>query len=129
MTSPNPILAPVSPVADARLAVHPLGLDQVTVTGGFWGHWQRLNRDVTTPHALGWLERDGSVENLRRLSGGDRTAPHRGFWFSDSDVYKVLEAISWDLARSPAAELTRAVAGLVSVLRGAGRLSRGPLSR
>jgi DUF1680 family protein len=120
------ITGPVSPVATERLAVRPLGLDQVELTGGFWGRWQRSNREVTTPHALGWLERDGSVENLRRLAGGT-TEAHQGMWFSDSDVHKVLEALSWDLGRAPSDELARTVRDLAAVLRAA-QLSDGYLN-
>jgi DUF1680 family protein len=109
-----PIRGPVAPLSTDRLAVHPLGLDQVELTGGFWARWQRDNREVTTPHALGWLERDGSVANLRELSGA-----HQGMWFSDSDVYKVLEALSWDLGRAPSAELVEAVRSLTGVLEAA----------
>src|SRR6266542_6458555 len=94
-------IVPVSTLGTDRTALRPLGLDQVRVTGGFWGRWQELNRAVTIPHALGWLKRDGSVDNLRRLSTADRTAAHRGFWFSDSDVYKIIEGIAWDLGRDP----------------------------
>jgi DUF1680 family protein len=94
-----------------------LGLDEVEVTGGFWARWQRLNREVTTPHALHWLERDGSVDNLRRLPGAATATAHRGLWFSDSDVHKVLEAVSWDLGREPSAELARVVSDLAGVLR------------
>jgi DUF1680 family protein len=119
VTSPTPIPGPVSPLATERLAVRPIGLDRVKITGGFWGDWQRLNRSVTTPHALGWLERDGSVDNLRRLNGAEDTADRRGMWFSDSDVYKVLEGISWDLGREPSPELGEAVSRLCKVLRGA----------
>src|SRR5690242_18401184 len=111
------VVGPVSPRATERLAVHPLGLDQVVVTGGFWGQWQRLNREVTTPHALGWLERDGAVDNLRRLAQPTGDTTHRSMWFSDSDVYKVLEGVSWDLGRLPSAELDRVVSELSTVLR------------
>jgi len=111
------VKAPVSPLSTARLAVRPLGMDQVTVTGGFWADWQRRNREVTVPHALGWLERDGSVENLRRLDDGDTGAPHRGLWFSDSDVYKVLEAISWDQGRGSSDGLPAGVGDLIEVVR------------
>jgi hypothetical protein len=118
VTPPPPVRGPVSPLATERLAVRPLGLDQVELTGGFWARWQRENREVTTPHALGWLERDGSVENLRRVSRGESEA-HQGMWFSDSDVHKVLEAISWDLGRAPSTELSGAVHELAAVLRAA----------
>ncbi len=119
MTRLRPVPGPVSPRATDRLAVHPLALSDVTVTGGFWGRWQRLNREVTTPHALRWLERDGSVGNLRRLRRPDPPGAHRGMWFSDSDVYKVLEGVSWELGRAPDAELARAAGELAEVLRAA----------
>jgi DUF1680 family protein len=119
VTTPHVVKGPVSPVATERLALHPLGVDQVEVTGGFFGEWQRRNHDVTTPHALAWLERDGSVDNLRRISGEQPPGPHRGMWFSDSDVHKVLEAISWDLGRAPTPELEQVVLDLAAVLRAA----------
>jgi DUF1680 family protein len=107
----RPIRGPVSPLATEHLAVQPLGLDQVDLTGGFWAKWQWDNREMTTPHALGWLERDGSVANLRELSGA-----HQGMWFSDSDVYKVLEALAWDLGREPSGMLSGVVRSLTEVL-------------
>jgi DUF1680 family protein len=113
-------MGPVSPLATGQLAVRPLGLDQVRLTGGFFGRWQERNRDTTAPHALEWLERDGSVGNLRRLAGEDR-APHEGMWFSDSDVHKVSEALAWDLGRSPAPAVEAGLAALTDVLRGAQR--------
>jgi DUF1680 family protein len=96
-----------------------LGLTDVEVTGGFWAQWQRLNREVTMPHALAWLERDGSVDNLRRLHGAQATAAHHGLRFSDSDLHKLLEGASWDMGRAPSAELTRMVTDLITVLSGA----------
>ncbi|HEY2794674.1 MAG TPA: beta-L-arabinofuranosidase domain-containing protein [Micromonosporaceae bacterium] len=121
MTGPNTIKGPVSPTVTGRLTLHPLGLDRVGVTGGFFGDWQRRSREVTTPHALEWLERDGSVDNLRRardaMTAG--SAAHRGMWFSDSDVYKVLEALSWEIGRSGAAELDGPAAELIAVVRAA----------
>jgi uncharacterized protein len=112
------VRGPVSPLATERLTVLPLGIDQVELTGGFWALWQRHNREMTTPHAVSWLERDGSVDNLRRISRGE-TKPHQGMWFSDSDVHKVLEALSWDLGRTPSAVLSDTLGELVAVLRAA----------
>ena len=118
MTQTNSVPGPVSPVSGHQLAVTPLGLHEVTLTGGFWGQWQRQNREVTTPHALAWLERDGSVDNLRRLGQGD-PGPHRGMWFSDSDLYKVLEGVSWDLGREPDEHLAGVVRDMAAIIAAA----------
>jgi uncharacterized protein len=117
----SPVNAPVSPRTAQRLVVSPLGLTEVEITDGFWAEWQQLNREVTAPHALRWLERDGSVENLRQLADGATTDTHRGMWFSDSDVYKVLEALSWDLAWAPSDGLNHVVSTISDVLRRAQR--------
>lgn len=80
---------------------------QVTLTDAFWAPRLRQLRDRTIEVVLERLERQGAVDNLRRLSGG-HDAPRRAMHFSDSDVYKWLEAACLagrlDLA-TPVAEL------------------------
>src|SRR5215510_11128103 len=92
----------------ARGAVQPLGqprrrrdegLDagrvvDVALRGGFLGDWQALNRAATIPHCISMLEATGAVENLRRVTG-ESSAGYGGFRYSDSDLYKVLEATGW----------------------------------
>ena len=63
--------------------------------GGLLGGWQALNRSATIGHCIARLEVAGNLGNLRRLREAD-AGPFRGFWFADSDVYKVLEAVGWD---------------------------------
>lgn len=115
--SPSPVHGPVSPLASAQTALRPLGLDQVALTGGEWRDWQVANRRVTTPHALHWLEADGSVDNLR-LVGPDGLAGHqrRGPLFTDSDIYKFLEGVGWDLALGASPELGSITDELIGVL-------------
>ncbi|WP_246280422.1 glycoside hydrolase family 127 protein [Cellulomonas humilata] len=80
----------------------PLPFDAVTLDpGSFLGRWQSLNRDATLPHVLRQLEDAGTIENFRRLVVPSE-APHRGFNFVDSDVYKTLEALAWEAGRLPA---------------------------
>ena len=110
------IVGPCAPRTDAHLALRPLGIDQVEVTGGFWGQWQERNSKVTTPHALRWLERDGVMDNLRRLSGVGKEPERRGMLFSDSDLYKALEGIAWELGRKPSPELAATISDAVRVL-------------
>lgn len=66
--------------------------------GGHLGSWQALNRTATIPHCLARLEATGVVDNLRRLTG-EFSGPRRELLFSDSDLYKTLEAVGWELGR------------------------------
>jgi len=75
---PGRLPAPCAPRTDAHLVLRPLGIDQVEITGGFWGQWQDRNREVTTPHSLKWLERDGAMDNLRRLGAADAGPERKG---------------------------------------------------
>lgn len=116
MKTPQPV-APVLPAARERLACRPIGLESARITGGVWADWQRDNREMTTPHCLRWLEFDGTVDNLRRL---DPSAPglseRRGLWFTDSDVYKALEGVAWDLGREPSEDLDALVTDVAGIL-------------
>ena len=105
-TGPDWVSGPAVPTAAARAVQRPLGVDAVRITGGPWGRWQRRNREVTLPLAFERLEEAGNLDNLR-LAAGEGTGAHRGPVFMDSDLYKVLEAVAWELARGPDETLTR----------------------
>jgi DUF1680 family protein len=110
------IVAPCSPRSAARLTLRPISIERARITGGFWAAWQHDNRAVTAPHAMRWLEKDGVLDNFRRLVDPSVTAERRGWVFCDSDLYKVLEGVGWDLSRGPSEELRRFVAGSVALL-------------
>jgi DUF1680 family protein len=78
----------------------------VRILGGVLGERQRVNREVTILRGAEELERAGTLENLR-LAAGRSAGPRRGMVFSDSDVYKWLEALAWEVAREPDEELER----------------------
>jgi uncharacterized protein len=86
-------------VASARGAMMPLGVDSVRITGGFWGERQEVNARTTLKHCLGWMERLGWIANFDRTAAGDGTE-RAGRTFSDSEIYKLLEALAWESARS-----------------------------
>jgi DUF1680 family protein len=92
--------APVAPVDPARTTLRPLGLDEVRITGGFWGERQQVNAEATLAHIEHWLEREGWLANFDRVVAGD-LAGRRGREFSDSEIYKLLEAMAWELGRRP----------------------------
>ncbi|MEU4234657.1 beta-L-arabinofuranosidase domain-containing protein [Nonomuraea sp. NPDC026600] len=78
-----------NPVLPSSGVLSPLGLDAVRLAPGFWGDRVALNRDVTIAHCQEWEEREGWIGNFRgRL-------PRKGREFSDSETYKLLEAMAW----------------------------------
>jgi DUF1680 family protein len=104
------------PVVPSSGALRPLGLAQVRLAPGFWGDRQRLGGEVMVDHCRSWMTRLGWVANFGLAAGGRPLAERRGREFSDSEVYKLLEAMAWETGRGgtgqePAiAELSRAVA-------------------
>jgi uncharacterized protein len=100
-SQPVSIEGPVSPTSSAWGSLRPLGLLDVTLAEGFeLGNWQRRNSRRTIPHCVEQVARSGAVRNLERVA--DRRpgeVQHHGLHFSDSDVYKVLEACAWDSLR------------------------------
>lgn len=99
--APRPAHAgPVAPRATNRLAQRPLAASDVRLDpAGHLGRWQRLNADATLPHTVAMLEDSGVLPNLRRVVG-ESDAEYVGYQFADSDLYKTLEAIGWEIGRT-----------------------------
>jgi DUF1680 family protein len=103
-------VSPVVPTAAAIGRLKPLGLLRSRIEGGLWADRRRTNRVVTIPHGAAQLEAAGNLFNFRLAAGARGT--YRGGEidsgtvapFLDSDVYKWLEAVGWELAygRDPA---------------------------
>ena len=64
--------------------------DQVELRGGFWGPRLKTQHDVTIPHALNSLEKDGHVANFDKAAG-KFDGPLQGHHAFDSDLHKALE--------------------------------------
>lgn len=96
----------VRPVVPADGTRRGAGLQEVSLTDGFWRTLQRTNAENTLQHCYTWLERLGWLDNFDRVAAGT-TGPDRPGWqFSDSEVYKLMEALAWEHGRTgdPAAE-------------------------
>ena len=111
----------------------PLGPAQVAIIDGFMADRQRTNRQHTLPHGFDQLGHWGALDNLRLAAGGDgryqALADTSGatFPFLDSDVYKWLEAVGWELGRAAdpglAAAADRAIALVAAAQRPDGYLN------
>ena len=91
---------PVTPVVPSTGALRPLGLDEVVLTGGFWADRQRVNGAATIPHCDHWETRVGWIDNFDRALDGTLAEHRTGREFSDSDVYKMIEAMAWEVGRT-----------------------------
>jgi hypothetical protein len=94
--------------------LRPLGLDEISVTGGFWHDYQALNADSIIEHCLEWMERIGWIGNFDRAAAGTGGADHSGIEFVDSEIYKLLEAMAWELGRVGDDALAATYASLVA---------------
>lgn len=100
--APTRTLGPAVPRRPAHLTPLPLSavrLDPASLLGGR----QELNAAATLPHCVDHLERSGVIANFRRLDEagqGTQQGKFQGFWFADSDLYKTLEAIGWEMGRT-----------------------------
>lgn len=91
-----------------------LPLKNVTISGGFWGAWQEVNRTATIPAIFQQLNAAGQIEALRmRWKPGMPNPPHI-FW--DSDTAKWLEAASCSLATHPDQALEAQVNEVIALL-------------
>jgi hypothetical protein len=91
---------PVDPSEAARCALRPLPLAATSITGGLWAARQQINRDVAIPGGAERLQAAGNYDNLR-IAAGIADGKYRGPVYQDSDIYKWLEAVSWEFGRAP----------------------------
>jgi DUF1680 family protein len=114
MSSPDLVAMRGGPVSPSRSALRPLGPDELRITGGFWADKQELNASVILPHCETWMERIGWTTNFDRVAAGTIGEHHDGVEFVDSEIYKLLEAMAWELARRPDGALEARYRALVA---------------
>ncbi|WP_308120981.1 glycoside hydrolase family 127 protein [Paractinoplanes bogorensis] len=69
--------------------------DVVLGAHGFWARRQQVNTSATLDHIAGWLDRSGWLANF-----GSPASARRGREFSDTEIYKYLEALAWEYGRT-----------------------------
>jgi len=93
------------PVQPSRGVLSPLGIEQVRIDGGFWASMQSLNSSAMIQHCEEWMERLGWIGNFDAVVEGRIVQDRQGREFSDSDVYKLMEAMAWEVGRGGDAAL------------------------
>lgn len=99
----------------------------MTLDGGLWADRARTNRERSIGHGYAELLRVGNLANLRMAAGqpGRYQALSEPlgviFPFLDTDVYKWLEAVGWELGRGQDAELAGAADEVIGLVAAAQR--------
>ncbi|MBZ3902029.1 glycoside hydrolase family 127 protein [Streptomyces griseiscabiei] len=106
----------VLPVAPTRGRLRPLGLDEVRITGGFWARRRHTNTTATLGHCRDWMDRVGWTGNFRAAVEGRIEQDRRGREFADSEIYKLLEAMSWGAANGDGTALDADVTALTDLV-------------
>lgn len=68
-------------------------MSQARITGGFWKEQLKVNAERAIFHQWEQLEASGCIENFR-ITAGRSNGFREGWFFSDSDAYKWLDAAS-----------------------------------
>ncbi|MGE0481428.1 MAG: beta-L-arabinofuranosidase domain-containing protein [Phycisphaerae bacterium] len=92
--------------------LRPVEFAAVRLEDSFWAPRIETVRRNTLPHCLEQCEATGRLANFDRAAGRERGA-HQGWFFNDSDVYKVVEGAANLLALRRDADLEQRVAALI----------------
>jgi DUF1680 family protein len=90
-------IAPVLPKSEF-VTLWPLGLGDVTLTGGFWTDRLNVNGSATLLAIHDRMREAGTLDNFRLAAAG-ATSGIFGRSFFDSDVFKWIEAVAWEMGR------------------------------
>jgi uncharacterized protein len=92
--------------------LHNIPVRAVTIEEGFWSRRRKTNVERSIPTMREELERHGRMDNYRRLVGKS-TAPQKGPYYSDSDIYKWTEAAGFALQSGDIPELRKVTDSMI----------------
>ncbi|MEZ0324978.1 MAG: glycoside hydrolase family 127 protein [Fimbriimonas sp.] len=96
----------------------PIPFTDVTIRDRFWQPRQETNRTATVQQCLTQLDDAGNYLVMRLAAEGKRTG-YKGLIFTDSDLYKVLEGVSYTLATHPNPDLDKRADELIALIASA----------
>src|SRR6266540_4243933 len=100
----SPGFGPVDNSKSSHACWNTLELKSVSLHEGFWAKRITVNREISLHYAFEMLEKSGNFDNLR-IAAGLIKGNYRGYVFLDTDIYKWLEAVAWELGREPDQDL------------------------
>jgi hypothetical protein len=96
----NTGFGPVNTLQSQYAQLHTLEFRNISLNEGFWTKKINVNRKISLRFGFEMLQKAGNFDNLRiaaHLIAGN----YRGYVFQDSDIYKWLEAVAWEMGKEP----------------------------
>lgn len=91
---------PVNTAKCPHAKLKTLPFANVTLNDGFWLQKQKTNREVSLQHGYDELEKRGTFTNFMLVTGKIK-GEWQGHPSRDSDLYKWIEAVAWEIAVKP----------------------------
>ena len=98
--------------------IKPAAFTCVHINDNFWAPRLETNRKVTIPDIINKCEISGRIRNFA-IAGGLEKGEHAGWFFNDSDVYKVIEGASYSLQVHNDPQLKAYLDSLISIIAAA----------
>src|SRR5215471_1430800 len=92
--------------------LHSVPVRAVTIEEGFWSKRRKTNVDSSIPTMRDQLLEHGRMDNFRRLAGKS-SEPQKGPVYSDSDIYKWMEAVGFALQTKDLPEVHNQTAAMI----------------
>jgi DUF1680 family protein len=92
-----------------------LPIDAITLSRGFWDDRKKINRTTSLQEGFLKLNKHGNLDNLR-LAINKSTGEYQGPQFMDSDIYKWLEAVFYDLTQDKDEDLLQKANECIALL-------------
>lgn len=102
----------VATSASPYAVLHDVPISAVQMGEGFWRTRMEKNRTAGVRQLYSLLEEHGVIDNFRRLSGR-KNVNRRGYLFTDSDLYKWMEAVALVLQTDKDPELKKILDSVV----------------
>lgn len=96
--------------------IQPVTFNRVHVHDDFWAPRIAINVDITIPYVLQKCRETGRVDNFLKAAGKKPATNITEYPFDDTDVYKVIEGVSYALQVKPNPSLERSIDTLIGII-------------
>ncbi|MCW3807956.1 beta-L-arabinofuranosidase domain-containing protein [Plebeiibacterium marinum] len=96
--------------------IQPVTFNKVNLSDQFWAPRIQQNQDVTIPIALDQCYSTGRVDNFLKAAGLKEGYFSTEYTFDDTDIYKILEGMSYSVQMFPNTELEAEMDYLIDII-------------